>query len=82
MKLNTLHIEKTLIGITGYAVWALFAYTDPSQRPDFLRFNIAMVMGTIGLVLRDMQTTKPLPSDIVDTIKPVTPEPFIGVKEV
>lgn len=43
------------IGITGYGVWAFMAYTDPAQRPDFLRFNIAMAVGTIGLAVRDMQ---------------------------
>jgi hypothetical protein len=50
---------KIVIGVTGYAVWALMAYNDPAQRPDFLKFNIAMAVGTIGLVVRDMQQSPP-----------------------
>lgn len=51
---------QILIGLAGYLVWAAMAYADPTQRPDFLKFNIAMAMGTIGLVLRDMKSP---PSD-------------------
>ncbi len=47
---------QILIGLTGYGVWAFMAYADPTQRPDFLKFNITMAVGTIGLVLRDMKT--------------------------
>ena len=43
------------IGLAGYLVWAAMAYADPTQRADFLHFNIGMAVGTIGLVLRDMQ---------------------------
>jgi len=53
---------KILIGITGYLVWAGMAYMDPTLRPDFLKFNIAMAVGTIGLVLRDMQNSAPQPA--------------------
>ena len=45
---------KILVGVTGYGVWAFMAWADPSQRPDFLKFNIALATGTVGLVLRDM----------------------------
>lgn len=45
---------KLAIGIAGYVAWAIMAFIDPTLRTDFLRFNIAMAMGTIGLVLRDM----------------------------
>lgn len=48
---------KIVIGVVGYCMWAIFAYYDPALRPDFLKFNIAMVMGTIGLALRDMQAS-------------------------
>lgn len=52
---------KALIGLTGYGVWAAMAYADPTLRPDFLKFNIAMAVGTIGLLVRDMQAPeKPL----------------------
>lgn len=48
------NIIKILIGVIGYLVWAFMAYVDPAQRPDFLKFNIFMAGGTIGLVLREM----------------------------
>jgi hypothetical protein len=57
--MTTQLVIKILIGLVGYTVWALFAWDDPALRPDFLNFNIAMVMGTIGLVLRDMPTRPP-----------------------
>jgi hypothetical protein len=47
------------IGATGYIAWAIMAFLDPTLRPDFLRFNIGMAVGTIGLVLRDMGTSSP-----------------------
>jgi hypothetical protein len=55
MQMNMKMCIQISIGIVGYLVWALMAYNDPTQRPDFLKFNIAMAVGTIGLVLRDMQ---------------------------
>lgn len=64
----------TVIGVVGYGVWAAMAYFDPTQRPDFLKFNIFMCGGTIGLVLRDMQSPPspppPPPPAVVTT--PVT----------
>ena len=57
IKLRT--VAKVITGLTGYGVWALFAWFDPAQRPDFLRFNIAMAVGTIGLAVRDMQPSQP-----------------------
>lgn len=53
------------IGLVGYIAWAVMVFLDPTLRPDFLHFNIAMAMGTIGLVLRDMQPSTPKPP--VDT---------------
>jgi hypothetical protein len=53
MQLRT--VIQILIGTIGYSVWAFMAYADPTQRPDFLHFNVAMAVGTIGLVLRDMK---------------------------
>lgn len=53
---------KVAIGLAGYLVWAFMAYFDPTQRADFLKFNIFLATGTIGLVVRDMQSppnTKP-----------------------
>lgn len=54
--MNLKLIIQILIGVVGYGVWAFMAYCDPAQRPDFLKFNIAMAVGTIGLVLRDMKS--------------------------
>jgi hypothetical protein len=45
-----------LIGVAGYAAWGVYAYFDPSTRTSFLTLNQAMVAGTVGLVLRDMQS--------------------------
>lgn len=59
MTANPKIIIQLLIGCTGYLVWALIAYYDPTQRPDFLKFNILMATGTIGLVLRDMASPQP-----------------------
>lgn len=50
------------IGVIGYIAWAVMAAVDPTVRPDFLRFNIGMAVGTIGLVLRDMKPSS-TPSD-------------------
>jgi hypothetical protein len=47
-------VVQILIGMLGYGVWAAMAYADPTLRTDFLKFNIGMAVGTIGLVLRDM----------------------------
>lgn len=57
MKTHT--IVKIAIGLTGYGVWAFMAYVDPAQRADFLKFNIIMATGTIGVVLRDMHPAVP-----------------------
>lgn len=48
-----------IIGVAGYTAWAVYAYLDPSARASFLTLNQAMVAGTIGLVLRDMQSPQP-----------------------
>lgn len=50
---------KAAVGVIGYLVWALFAYFDPSTRPDFLKFNIGCVVGVVGLILRDMPHIPP-----------------------
>lgn len=55
--MNTKLIFQTVIGATGYIAWAVMAYLDPTLRADFLKFNIAMAVGTIGLVLRDMRAS-------------------------
>jgi hypothetical protein len=47
---------QIVIGTVGYGAWACMAYGDRSLLPDFLKFNIAMAIGTIGLALRDMPT--------------------------
>lgn len=57
--LNLKLIFLVLIGVTGYGVWGLMAYLDPSVRANFLNFNISMAVGTIGLVLRDMKGDAP-----------------------
>lgn len=48
---------QILVGLTGYGVWGVMAYYDPSLRADFLKLNVAMVTGTIGLLLRDMRSS-------------------------
>jgi len=48
-------VIQILIGVAGYVTWAVMAWFDPAIRPDFLKFNVAMAIGTIGLVLRDMR---------------------------
>ena len=55
MNPNTKLAIHILIGVIGYAVWAVMAYFDPTLRHDFLVFNIGMATGTIGLALRDMK---------------------------
>lgn len=57
---------KIAIGLAGYIAWAIMAFLDVTLRADFLHFNIAMAMGTIGLVLRDMQPPAQLPAPPVD----------------
>ena len=59
--MNIKLIIQIIIGVTGYVMWAVMAYLDPTLRPDFLKFNVAMAVGTIGLVLRDMQGPPPPP---------------------
>lgn len=59
--MNVKLIFQTIIGAAGYIAWAVMAYLDPTLRSDFLRFNIAMAVGTIGLVLRDMRATPDSP---------------------
>jgi hypothetical protein len=54
---NTKVIFQTIIGAAGYIGWAVMAFLDPTLRADFLHFNIAMAVGTIGLVLRDMKSS-------------------------
>jgi hypothetical protein len=54
-------IVQVVVGLAGYGVWAFMAWADPTLRPDFLKFNIAMAVGTIGLVLRDMQPPESKP---------------------
>jgi hypothetical protein len=48
---------QILLGIVSYAVWAFMAYADPSLRADFLKFNVVIATGTIGLALRDMPSS-------------------------
>jgi hypothetical protein len=50
---------QIVIGTVGYGAWACMAYGDRSLLPDFLKFNIAMAIGTIGLALRDMPAAGP-----------------------
>jgi len=45
---------QIVIGTVGYAAWACMAFFDHSLLPDFLKFNVAMAVGTIGLALRDL----------------------------
>lgn len=47
-------ISLILMGVVGYGVWSFMAYQDPSLRADFLKFNIGIVVGIVGLVLRDL----------------------------
>jgi hypothetical protein len=56
MKPDLKTVLLILIGVSGYAAWGVYAYFDPSTRASFLALNQAMVAGTIGLVLRDMQS--------------------------
>jgi hypothetical protein len=72
MKFN-LNLKMTfliIIGVTGYGVWALMAYLDPSVRGNFLNFNISMAVGTIGLVLRDMKSD---PTEKLPDVRPSIP---------
>jgi len=70
MHLSLKLIIQIVIGVAGYSVWAVMAYADPTLRPDFLKFNVAMAVGTIGLVLRDMQAPPPPPPAVVTPSAP------------
>lgn len=59
--MNLKFVIQIVIGMTGYIAWAIMVFLDPTLRPDFLHFNITMALGTIGLVLRDMQSSAPKP---------------------
>jgi hypothetical protein len=48
-------LQMTVV-LVGYAIWATFAYFDPTERRAFLMFTVSTVTGTLGLVLRDMQS--------------------------
>ena len=54
--MNLKFLSLIIIGVIGYITWAVMAYFDPTQRHDFLSFNIVMATGTIGVVVRDMQS--------------------------
>src|SRR5579872_5347435 len=45
---------QIVIGTVGYSAWGCMAFFDHALLPDFLKFNIGMALGTIGLALRDM----------------------------
>ena len=64
-----------LVGLAGYAVWALMAYYDPSRRGSFLTFNITMATGVIGLVLRDMPSDPPAAAPVPAPAPVPTPVP-------
>lgn len=66
--MNLKTVFQILIGALGYGVWAAMAYCDPTLRTDFLKFNIGMAVGTIGLVLRDMN------APAAPAVPPSTPE--------
>lgn len=53
---------RIAVGTVGYSAWACMAFLDRSLLPDFLKFNIAMAAGTIGLALRDMPPAVPAPT--------------------
>ncbi|HEX7642039.1 MAG TPA: hypothetical protein VF472_07475 [Burkholderiaceae bacterium] len=53
---------RIAVGTVGYSAWACMAFFDRSLLPDFLKFNIAMAVGTIGLALRDMPPAVPVPA--------------------
>jgi hypothetical protein len=62
---------RIVVGTVGYSAWACMAFLDRSLLPDFLKFNIAMAVGTIGLALRDMPpavSIPALPAQIGDAI--------------
>ena len=54
-------IALFVIGIAGYAAWAVMAWSDPSLRPAFLTLNEGMVTGAVALALRDMPPPGPKP---------------------
>lgn len=61
MMASTRTKTQAVIGILAYLVWALFAFIDPTVRPDFLKFHVATVIGVVGLILRDMPPKHHLP---------------------
>ena len=61
--MNLKIVLQIFIGVTGYLVWGLMAYLDPSARANFLNFNISMALGTVGLVLRDMKSPDQPPKE-------------------
>jgi hypothetical protein len=47
----------TFLGLAGYAVWAAIAFcVDRTQVDGFLTLTKGVVIGIIGLVLRDMKS--------------------------
>ena len=60
---------QIVIGTVGYTAWAGMVSFDHSLLPDFLKFNIAMAVGTIGLALRDLP-----PPTSAATLSTQTPE--------
>lgn len=60
---------QILIAVVGYCMWGYIAWCDPAARPDFLKFNIAMTVGTIGLALRDMRADASEPGASAGDIK-------------
>lgn len=56
---------QAAIGIVAYLVWSVFAFVDPTVRPDYLKFHIGTVLGVVGLILRDMPPKQhpPTPKD-------------------
>jgi len=59
---------QIVIGTVGYAAWACMAFFDHALLPDFLKFNVAMAVGTIGLALRDLPP--PVPAAALATQTP------------
>jgi hypothetical protein len=49
----------TMIGLgsVGFIVWSALAWLDPSMRADYLTFVKTVVVGVVGLALREMQTS-------------------------
>ncbi len=62
--MNSATVIPIILGTVSYIVWAVMAYFDPTQRADFLKLNVVIVSGTIGLKLRDMQSPPPPPPPV------------------